>query len=179
MPVVFDNSFLALLYGPFQTAPIDPRTRKPVDRAQERIEALVDKLSKAQVRILIPTPALCEFLTLAGRAGSSYLDIIDSTSRFQVVPFDQASAVEAARLLDSGKRSGDKRRGRKQATWQKVKFDHQIVAIAVTQQASEIYSNDEDIASFGAQSGVTVFSVAELASAPPRQTNLPLTVGDG
>ena len=135
---------------------------------------MIDRLSKDQVRILIPAPALCEFLCVAGRDASSYLDIIDGTSRFQIVPFDTAAAVEAAQLLLLGKRAGDKRRGRRDTPWQKVKFDHQIVAIARTQQASEIYSNDDDIVAFGALSGVEVITVGELPPAPPSQPALPL-----
>jgi predicted nucleic acid-binding protein len=175
MPVVFDNTFLALLFGPLKTPPADPRTGKPVDRAEARIEALVERLARGQVRILIPTPALCEFLSIAGRPGAEYLAQIDSTSRFQIVPFDTAAAVEAAFVISAAVRGGDKRGGRKKTTpWQKVKFDRQIVAIATVRGATEIYSDDEDIAAFGKDAGIDVYSVAELPLPPPKQEDLPL-----
>lgn len=120
MPVVFDNTLLALLFGPLRTPPIDPRTRKPVERAQERIDALVEELARKQVRILIPTPALCEFLSVAGRPGAEYLDRIDSSSRFQVVPFDTRAAVEAARAIGASVQRGDKRSGRSKATFRRT-----------------------------------------------------------
>ena len=175
MPVVFDNTFLALLFGPLRTPPRDPRTGKPVERAQDRIEALIDELTRSQVRILIPTPALCEFLSIAGRPGADYLARLDSTSRFKVESFDTAAAVEAARVIAASVRRGDKRSGRKKATpWQKVKFDRQIVAIAKTRGATEIYSDDEDIAAFGVDAGIQVVAVAELPLPPPKQEGLPL-----
>ncbi len=174
MPVVFDNSFLALMFGPVRTPPIDPRTNKTVDRAGERIDALVERLAKAQVRILIPTPALCEFLCVADRNGSEYLARLDSTSRFQIVSFDIAAAVEAARVISVALGRGKKRAGRDGAPWQKVKFDRQIVAIAKTHAATEIYSDDEDIAAFGHDAGIEVIGVSELPLPPPKQETLPL-----
>ena len=172
MPVAFDNTFLALLFGPLGILPIDPHTSKPVERPSERIEALIERLAREQVRILIPTPALAEFLCVADRAGSEYLERLDSTSRFQVVPFDTLAAVEVARVIRTSKALGNKR-GASIASWQKVKFDRQIVAIAKVQGATEIYSDDPDIASFGREAGITVISVAELPLPPPKQEGLP------
>lgn len=174
MPVVFDNTFLALLFGPLRTPARDPRTGRPVELAHERIEALVEQLTRAQIRILIPTPALTEFLSVAARAGPEYLARIDGTSRFQIVPFDTAAAVEAARATSVALGRGDKRGGRKKTPWQKVKFDRQIVAIARTRGATQIYSDDEDIAAFGSDAGIDVISVAELSLPPPKQGDLPL-----
>lgn len=174
MPVVFDNTFLALLFGPLRTPPRDPRTGAPVERAQARIESLVEDLSDAQIRILIPTPALCEFLTVAGREGAEYLAILDSTARFEIAPFDTAAAVEAARWLGAGIRAGDKRRGRAAADWQKVKVDHQIVAIAKMRLADTIYSDDGDVAKYGADVGITVIGVADLPPPPLKQADLPI-----
>ncbi len=174
MPVVFDNTFLALLFGPLRTPPTDPLTGKPVDRATERIEHLVEQLQSAQSRILIPTPALCEFLSIADRAGADYLSSLDGTTRFQIVPFDTVAAVEAARTIAAALRSGNKRSGREKTAWQKVKFDRQIVAIAKTKNATTIYSDDGDVAAFGADAGLEVIGVAALALPPPSQVGLPL-----
>ena len=71
---------------------------------------------------------------------------------------------------------GDKRSGRpKELTpWQKVKFDRQIVAIAKVRGATEIYSDDQDIATFGADAGIPVCPVAEVPLPPPKQEDLPL-----
>ena len=57
--------------------------------------------------------------------------------------------------------AGDKREGL-QADWTKVKFDRQIVSIAIVVGASEIISDDADIAAIGERWGVPVRSIADL-----------------
>ena len=179
VPVVFDNSFLAALYGPFQNPPVDPSTGKPVERAHERVEYLLEKLSNAQVKILIPAPALSEFLCVAGRSGTELIERLSASSRFKVEPFDTPAAIEAAQAISAALAKGDKRGGRVAATWQKVKFDRQIVAIAKTRGATQIYSDDDDIAAYGSAAGIEVISVAELDLPPPRQEGLPLEISVG
>lgn len=56
---------------------------------------------------------------------------------------------------------GDKRDG-SDATWAKVKYDRQIVAIARVNSASAIYSDDVNLTSFARRGGLRVFSVADL-----------------
>jgi predicted nucleic acid-binding protein len=173
MPVVFDTTFLALLYGPLPQPPLDPRTNVPVTRAADRVEHLVAHLTNTQTRILIPTPVLCELLCKG--AGQDQIDIFGTSSRFQIVPFDVRAAVEAASAIRAALSRGDKRSGRSKATpWSKVKFDRQIVAIAKTRNATHIYSDDEDIAAYAADSDIDVITVADLDVPPPSQVNLPL-----
>jgi hypothetical protein len=175
MPVVFDTTFLALLYGPFAKPPLDPKTKQPVSRAEDRIAFLVDGLSRAQTRIIIPTPALCELLCYAGDEAPNQVDIFTGSSRFILAPFDVRAAVEASQVLRSVIRSGNKRGKSAPSTpWQKVKFDRQIVAIAKTLSASHIYSDDEDIARYGVDSGLEVVTLADLPVPPPSQNQLPL-----
>jgi predicted nucleic acid-binding protein len=173
MAVVFDNSFLTPLYGPFSSIaiPQDPATGQPVTRAEDRVAALVETLGRGQERILIPTPVLCEFLTVAGRDGTEYLERFDSSSRFQIVPFDARAAIEAAQRLQASRRSR-REQGRGSSPWQEVKFDHQIVAIARVRAANTIYSDDEDIAGIAADSGIDVITLAELPLPPPTQADL-------
>jgi hypothetical protein len=67
--VSVDAGILSLLLHPTARPPLDPATGKPVEKAQERIEQLVDDLETAKERIIVPAPALSEFLVLAGAAG--------------------------------------------------------------------------------------------------------------
>jgi hypothetical protein len=67
--VSIDTGVLGLLLYPNVKPPNDPKTKKPVARAAERIEKLLEDLDLARERIIIATPALSEFLVLAGKAG--------------------------------------------------------------------------------------------------------------
>ncbi len=57
--------------------------------------------------------------------------------------------------------SGDKREG-SQADWTKVKFDRQIVAIAMVANASLIISDDDHVAAIGERWGIVVKSIEDL-----------------
>jgi hypothetical protein len=86
--VVFDASVLLFLF--------DENTPSSVPKAKDRIEFLIDRLSEAGEKIIIPTPALSECLVYAGPAGPDYLTIINRRAIFRVASFDQKAAIEAA-----------------------------------------------------------------------------------
>ena len=60
MRVMFDSVMLSMFLDPNAKPP------KPIDRPKARVEflVLVQTLSEANSKILIPTPALSEFLTM-------------------------------------------------------------------------------------------------------------------
>ena len=60
---------------------------------------------------------------------------------------------------------GDKREGL-QADWTKVKFDRQIVAIAIANGANQILSNDPDVSAIGKRWGIDVIGVQDLPIPP-------------
>ncbi len=135
MPVVFDSSFLVPL--------LDAKV-KLGETADSKLEFLLEDLSKTRQKIIIPTPALSEVLVGAGSAAPQYLDYLNSQRYFEIASFDKLAAVEAAELIRTAKMQGDKKSG-SSSSWQKVKFDQQIVAIARVKNASCIFSNDHDI----------------------------------
>jgi hypothetical protein len=65
------------------------------------------------------------------------------------------------------------KRGGSDATWAKVKYDRQIVAIAKVHGATTIYSDDGDIATLGKRAKIEVVSLAELPL-PPQKAQLDL-----
>src|ERR1700722_598889 len=65
-----------------------PKTKKLVQRVEDRIENLLEDLDADSERIVLPTPALCEFLVLAGKDGPEYLEKIKGMKTFLVKPFD-------------------------------------------------------------------------------------------
>ena len=61
-----------------------------------------------------------------------------------------------------------------QATWAKLKYDRQIVAIAKVVGASAIYSDDKDIRILAADAGIPVVGIADLELPSEKaQMNLP------
>ena len=175
---VFDATTLMLFLEPDAKAPLDPTTNKPIPNAKVRIDHLIDRLEKRRETIVIPTPALSEVLVHADEAGPQHLDILNSTSRFRIEPFDQRAAVELAAMTRGALQKGDLRSGT-QATRAKLKFDRQIIAIARTQNETTIYSDDEDIEKLAEPLGIEVIPLHAL-SAPPEdaQGNLSLEADD-
>jgi len=62
-----------------------------------------------------------------------------------------------------------------EASWAKVKFDRQIVAIAKVTGASIIYSDDEDVAKLAQPVGIEVIALNALPEPPtPPQIEMDL-----
>lgn len=78
------------------------------------------------------------------------------------------AAVEVAAMFQDLLRRGDLKVDAvtENVSRSKVKFDHQIVAIAKVQGASIIYSDDRDVAQYGKRSGIAVVRTAELPLPP-------------
>jgi predicted nucleic acid-binding protein len=115
-----------------------------VDKAKERVDHLVSELSKKGEQILIPTPALAEMLVHAGNAAGAYLDELQKSTKFKIVPFDIRAAVEVALDIAASIKRGDKRSGAA-GTWAKANFDRQIAAIAKGGDAHTLYTDDDDV----------------------------------
>jgi hypothetical protein len=170
--VSMDTGYLGLLLHPGAKPPLDPATQKPLIRAQDRIEKLVNDLNASNERIVIATPVLCEFLVLAENDGPQYLSEILLQPGFRIQPFDQMAAVELAAMELLARGRGGKRSPAASSTpWQKVKFDRQIVAIAKVQQVHTIYSDDADVKAIAEAAGMKVVPCWELP-VPPSKTPL-------
>lgn len=171
--VVIDATTLMLLLRPGVPIPNDANG-VPIDRPKERIEFLVQQLDKAGTKIVIPTPALSEALVRAGVAGSQ--DLVDKVQKyavFRIEAFDLRASIEVAAMSRDALAGGNKRGKAANATWAKVKYDRQIVAIAKVHAATTIYSDDGDIRSLGERARVKVVSVADLPL-PPQKAQMDL-----
>jgi hypothetical protein len=71
--VSVDATFLSLWLHPDAKPPTDPATGEPTVRVRDRIDKLLEDLDTERERVIVPTPALCEFLVLAGKDGPQYL----------------------------------------------------------------------------------------------------------
>lgn len=173
--VVMDSTFVGMMLHPKAKVPEDPATKKPVTRAPDRIQKLLQDLTTEQERIVIPTPALAEFLVLAAKEAPRYLSEIHSMRSIWIRPFDEMAAVELAAIDVMAKDTGNKRDPLgSDRPWQKVKIDRQIVAIAKALGAKAIYSDDPDIKKLGGKQDLKVISSWELALPP---SNTPLLDG--
>jgi predicted nucleic acid-binding protein len=166
--VVFDNNVLCLLLHPAADVPNDPSTGLPIQRAQDRMSLLVERLRETDARIIIPAPVLSEFLTFAS---GEYLTEINSSRHFEVASFDQRAAIEAAVALRKAQRGGLGKKLGLTSNWQKIKIDRQIVAIAKVHGADAIYTTDGDLKTLAGDSGIPVLHVADLPL-PPSNTPL-------
>lgn len=160
MAVVFDATVLIDLFN----------SRVKGDR-RARLDGLVDALTAGRIKVLIPTPALSELLIHAGKARDEYYRILSRTSPYQIAAFDAKASMECALQLEQALT----RRQQAAITKTKLKFDWQIVSIAITRGATAIYSDDEDIARCGKHAGVSVQAIDSLPiPASKRQQRLPI-----
>jgi hypothetical protein len=158
--VAFDASVLVFVFN--------PKTPASIDRAADRVNGLIESLSRKKAKVIIPTPALTEVM-MGGRSIAEYLECLRPFACFQVRAFDERAAVElAARLGDHRRRN--RRRFRNVPAWNKIKFDRQIVAIAKSQGAGAVYSDDEHVRTFAVECGMEAYRLADIPIPPKQET---------
>jgi len=120
---VFDSTFMLLVTADVAAVP-NPST--PIDdpgtEARDRLNFLIETLDDQRIDVVLPTPVLTELLVSARRDAGDTLKLLNGLARLRVEGFGQRTAVECAEILRRVP-AGSGPRG-------KVKFDHQIVAIA-------------------------------------------------
>ena len=171
--VVIDATTLMLLLRPGTAVP------DGVDKPKERIEFLVQRLQKEDTKIIIPTPALSEVLVRAGTAASQQIiEYLQKYAIFRIEPFDTRAAIEVAAMTRDAIAKG-KKRGDSDATYAKLKYDRQIVAIARVSGADTIYSDDKGIGTLAGETIIKVVGIADLPLPPEdAQHPLPLSGAD-
>ena len=157
--VVFDSTFLIDLFNP----------RLKGDK-RAALDHLISDLSKARSRIYVPSPCLTELLIRAGKARDQYVQQLGNSIAFEVIPFDRRAATECALILSQAWDANSQR----SVSRTKFKFDWMIVACAVSRNATQIYSDDGDIARCAAQVAMRVVKQSELpVPSESRQMRIP------
>ena len=157
--IALDTTALSLSFVPNATG-------KPIKHGRERMEYLVEQISKGDGVIPIPTPSLSEVIVkLDPQKIDEFLKRLKSSPWFRVESFDAAAAVELGIRTAKAIKEGDKREGLL-ADHTKIKFDRQIVSIAIVNNATELISDDGDVAAIGERWGMPVRSVATLPLPP-------------
>jgi hypothetical protein len=160
--IALDTNSLSLLFIPGATVSRIGATA-PIKLAKERLDALVERIANAKDQILIPTPVLSELMVKINPEQINGLLVqLNGSVWFRIESFDAAAAVEVGIRTSMAIAAGDKREGLTDAPWTKVKFDRQIVAIAMMAQASELISDDPHVKTIGERWGLKVTSIEDL-----------------
>jgi predicted nucleic acid-binding protein len=166
--IALDTNLLShLLYERNELS--DCRTNEPIPDAKDRVEYLIQGLDDSAESILLPSPVVAECLVAASNIEET-LQFLKGFSRLEVKPFGEKAAIEYAIRVKRAQAGGDKRDGVK-AEWKKVTIDRQVVAIAIAEGASAIYSNDEDIHKHATMFGIESRHIADI-ELPPGQSEL-------
>lgn len=161
MTVAFDNTMLSILLNPDGKVPDDPSTGRPVEKAKERAEDVVQSLQKSRRKIILPAPACSELLTAIGPDAQQYINVVSRSRVFEVGNFDARGAAELALLNRDTFHLHDLRD--QAEPYQKVKVDRQIIAICKVYGVSEIYTDDRGLANRARLCGITPISISEVA----------------
>ncbi|MGQ0430502.1 MAG: type II toxin-antitoxin system VapC family toxin [Gammaproteobacteria bacterium] len=157
MKVLVDTSVLIYLAYPNASAPLDPKTHKPVTHCAERIEGLIEQLDKSDTELVIPTPVLSELLIRAHNRQAEILAAVSQGKSVQLAPFDEMAAVENAALRRRGLSTAARSDTKKE-----VSFDLQILAIARVTGCEVVLTDDEDLRKRCETAGIKVWGIADL-----------------
>jgi hypothetical protein len=162
LKVAVDANFLIALRDPKLSE--DDRTR---------LDHLIAMIERSRGQLIVPMPALAEFLVGADRAGLEYVNKLERRAWVDLAPFDRAAAFECAQLdraalggaALAAKKGQDAIAGKKdgvQAQWQKIKIDRQLVAIAKSRGANQFISADDGVRSNAQRVGIRAMTIPEL-----------------
>jgi len=134
----------------------------------------IERMEKARHKLVVPMPALAEYLVRADTASLEIVEQLERKAYVEAKPFDRAAAFECAQMDAAARGRGDKRDGSRDS-WQKVKIDRQIVAIAKSVGAELIITDDDSVKACALRVGIPSMRVSDLSLPPEvRQGTLPL-----
>jgi rRNA-processing protein FCF1 len=149
---VFDTSVIAIAFDQNAAVPLDPVTAQPLHKCKERIDLLLSSIAQRKLRIMIPAPVVAEYVAGGGKHKNERLEIITKNKSFLIGSFDLKAAVECSMLKD-----GDAGKNlTPMQTKAKVKFDRQVIAIALANAADTVVTGDEGLGKTAKQAGLNV-----------------------
>lgn len=165
-----DASVLTLVLNPESRPPLHPETKQPILRAKERVDYLLSQLHETKQKVAIPTPVLSEVLVRTGKSGLQYIHVLWKAEVFDIRDFDRVSAIELAEM--NRKVALNESDFRREAPYQKIKVDRQIVSICKIAGVHTIYACDKSLSNFASRFGIKVVGVHEL-DLPPEPEKSP------
>ena len=143
-------------------------SRKSSEDVQLRLKHFIATIEKQQCSLVVPMPALAEYLVGADSAGLESLNAFERKTFVQMANFDRAAAYECSILDGASLGRKDKKDG-SDAAWQKIKVDRQIVAIGKAQGAGLVISQDRDVRTAALRVGMHCLKMEELELPPGAQ----------
>lgn len=137
---------------------VSPKTSKD-DKA--RIQYFFENVEKAKAKIIIPMPAVAEYLVGADSAALDTFNKLERRAFVILAAFDRASAFECALMDRAALGSGNKKDGIDEP-WQKIKIDRQIVATGKVYGTSLVISGDAGVRQNALRVGMAAKTVQEL-----------------
>lgn len=164
MKIVIDTNVLVqIMQNGDATDLSDPKTGNPIASGFRRAEALMEHIDNQKAVVVLPSPVLAEYLIgIDVGAYQQHLDIISGVSSIEVVPFDQLAAIECAMLVNAQEQKAMDA----DATKAKLRFDRQILAIAVACGAKELWTHDKQLYNRALETGVIPRSLADIEPMP-------------
>ena len=148
--IIFDANILITL-----------STAEETDEAYERLAGLVQDVVASKTVIGVPAPAWAEFLCGTDVATAGIVNATKKRSFIRVLAYDEVSAFETA-LIHRGAMATGKKRGASKASWQQVKVDRQILAIARQHGVKTIYTDDDDMIAEAARLGIDAIRPGDI-----------------
>lgn len=170
MRVLVDANFLIHL--------IDHRAggTKENQLRHQKLSWLLKSIVSKRGKIIIPTPALSEYLVNAGAASEAILQALTKNRNVIIAGFDQKAAHTCAELHRVAWTAGGHKKAPlpKNADWQKIKVDWQIVAIGKVNGCSQVITNDRDVLALSVAAGLPTQRIDDIElPASERQMSLP------
>ena len=160
MNLCFDSTALMCLFDE-NVQQLSTPDGKIVERIQDRVKHLIATIDEDKGTIVIPTPALAEFLTGAGNQRAAILNDLQGRRGFRIASFDTMAAIQCAMLDTQAIADGDKKDGVRDS-WQKVKIDRQIVAIASVTDCERIVTGDKDVKNIAGRAAIVTTFIWDL-----------------
>ncbi|HEY4093694.1 MAG TPA: type II toxin-antitoxin system VapC family toxin [Luteibacter sp.] len=135
--------------------------------ARERAEHFIDRLCATQSHLVIPAPAIAEYLVKAELSEVISMDTIRDESWVTVGSFDYEAAIEM-HLIDRAALYLGRKKDGIEDPWQRIKLDRQIVAIARTHECDLIVTGDRGVMATAMRVGIPSCSIEDLDSAAIR-----------
>lgn len=130
-----------------------------------RISHFIAEIERQRCTLVVPMPALAEYLVGADVAGLESLNVFERKTHVLLSSFDRTAAYECANLDSAALGRGDKKDGA-DAAWQKIKVDRQIVAIGKANGAQLVISQDKGVRTTALRVGMQCISIEELPLPP-------------
>lgn len=164
--ISIDTNILIAPFAKDEDVPPCVKTGEKIPYSPERTRHFLRDCEKNNIRILLPAPVIAEFLVCSTDCTEELRKLLTLSSTLTAVPFDQRAAYEHAEITREAIASKNGKTMGIPESWQKIKFDRQIVAISKALGAQEIYCADKKLAKHAELCGLSVKSFSDMDLPP-------------